>query len=178
MTNSSGVTQYFPDFFFPIRYVFFGLMVLFFRLIIILFKMNTPKNDFEKLKFGPSDLQNILLKNNNDPDGNFFLTQISSLIQIISQLKTQNQNFLVVMTSLFHTSSEYKKFKDKFYKLVNFLATLSFNFKVICISETWRSNEHNNSDLFKLPNYSNFHQTSSSGENGGGLAIFVRYSMT
>ena len=76
-------------------------MVLFFRLIIILFKMNTPKNDFEKLKFSPSDLQNILLKNNNDPDGNFFLTQISSLIQIISQLKIQNQNFLVVMTSLF-----------------------------------------------------------------------------
>ena len=34
--------------------------------------MNTPKNDIEKLKFIPFDLQNILLNNNNDPDDNFF----------------------------------------------------------------------------------------------------------
>ena len=47
-------------------------MVLFFRLtIIISYKMNTPKNDFEKLKFSPFDMQNILLNNNNNPDDNF-----------------------------------------------------------------------------------------------------------
>ena len=62
------VTSYFR----PRRYVFLGVMVLFFRLIIIIFKMNTPKNDIEKLKFIPFDLQNILLNNNNDPDDNFF----------------------------------------------------------------------------------------------------------
>ena len=35
--------------------MFFGAMVLFFRLIIILFKMNTPKNDFGKLRFSLLD---------------------------------------------------------------------------------------------------------------------------
>ena len=54
------------------RYVLFGVMVLFFKLIIIIFKMDTPKNDFKKLKFSLFDLQNILLNNNEDPDDNFF----------------------------------------------------------------------------------------------------------
>ena len=37
---------------------------------------------------------------------------------------------------------------------------------------------NNNSDLFKLPNYSSIHQTRSSGKTGGGLAIFVHNNMT
>ena len=49
---------------------------------------------------------------------------------------------------------------------------------VICFSETWCSNEHNNRDLLKLPNYSSIDQTTSSGKTGVGLAIFVHNSMT
>ena len=63
-------------------------------------------------------------------------------------------------------------------KLVNLLARLKFNFKVICVSQTWCSSEHNNSDLYKLTNYSSIHQTRSSGKTGGGLAIFVHNSLT
>ena len=58
------------------------------------------------------------------------------------------------------------------------MATLSFNFKVICISETWCSSEHNNSDLYKVTNYNSIHQTRNSGKTGGGLAIFVHNSLT
>ena len=54
---------------------------------------------------------------------------------------------------------------------------MSFNFKVICVTETWRSSEHNNSDLYKLTNYSSIHQTRSSSKTGGGLAIFVHNSL-
>ena len=71
-----------------------------------------------------------------------------------------------------------KSLRKKFDKLVNFLATLSFNFNVICVSEISCPNEHSNSDLFKLLNYSSIHQTSSSGETGGSLAIFVHNSIT
>ena len=53
---------------------------------------------------------------------------------------------------------------------------MSFNFKVICISETWCSSEHNDSNLYKLTNYNSIHQTRSSGKTGGGLAIFVHTS--
>ena len=94
-------------------------MVLFFRLTIISFKINTPKNDFEKLKFSPFDLQNKLL-NNNDPNGNFFLTQIS--FAEISQIFYFTSYFTIEETILklscsddktFSTLSEYKKFKEK-----------------------------------------------------------------
>ena len=53
-------------------------MILFFRLVIfiILFEMNTSKEDFEKLKFCPFDLQNMPLNYNNDRNDKF-LTQIS-----------------------------------------------------------------------------------------------------
>ena len=34
--------------------------------------MDTPKNDFKKLKFSLFDLQNMLLNNNEDPNDNFF----------------------------------------------------------------------------------------------------------
>ena len=55
---------------------------------------------------------------------------------------------------------------------------MSSNFKVICISKTWCSSEHNNKGLVKLPNYSGIHQARSSGKTGGGLAIFVNISLT
>ena len=60
--------------FWPRRYfVFSGDIVSVFRLIVITFlKMNTPKSEFEKIKFSSFDLQNIMLNNNNNLDGNFF----------------------------------------------------------------------------------------------------------
>ena len=77
-------------------------MVLFFGLIIviILCKMNTPQHDFEKLKFSRFDLQNILLNNNKDLDGNFFTTNQFSDTNYFT-IEGRNQNFLVVMTSPF-----------------------------------------------------------------------------
>ena len=47
-----------------------------------------------------------------------------------------------------------RSFKKNFDKLVNFLATLSFSFKVVCVTETWCSSNHDNRDLHKLTSYS------------------------
>ena len=71
-----------------------------------------------------------------------------------------------------------RSFKKNFDKLVTFLATFSFNFKVIYVTETWCSSEHNNSGLYKLTKYNSIHQTWSSGKTGGGLAIFVHNGLT
>ena len=112
------------------QYVFSGVVVLFLRLITILFKMHTPKCDFENLKFSTYDLQNILLNNNKDSDDNFLNT---------SQFSDKNY-FLIEETksklsccdnkpfSILHLNV--RSFKKNFDKLVNFFATLSFNFKV------------------------------------------------
>ena len=111
------------------------------------------------MKFSPFDLQNILLNNNNDPETKSKLSCCD------------NKSF-----SVLHLNK--RSFKKNFDKLVNFLAILSFNLKFICVTETWCSSEHNNSDLYKLTNYSSIHQTRSSGKTGGGLAIFVHNSLT
>ena len=54
-----------------------------------------------------------------------FLSQISFLRQIISQLKRLNQNVFAV--SIFHLNI--RSLKKNFDKLVDFLATLSFNLR-------------------------------------------------
>ena len=52
--------------------------------------------------------------------------------------------------------------------------TLKFEFKVICITETWCSDNHN---LFKLPQYNSIHQVKRTGK-GGGIAVFLHESLT
>ena len=140
--------------------------------------MHTPIGDSKNLKFTPFNLQNILLNNSNGPDGNFFNTNqfFDKNYFTIEETKSKlsccdNKSF-----SIFHL--KIRSFNKNFDKLVNFSATLSFNFKVICVTETWCSSEHNNSDLYKLTNYSSIHQARSSGKTGGGLAIFVHNSLT
>ena len=133
-------------------YVFFGVVVLFFRLIIILFKMNTPESDFKNLKFSSFDLQNILLNNSNDPDDNFFNTNQFSDTNYFTIEETKSKLFCSDDKSFSVLHLNIRSLKKNFDKLVDFLATLSFDFKVICISETWFSSEHNNNDLYKLTN--------------------------
>ena len=93
-------------------YAFFGIVVLFFRLIIIIFKMNTPKSDFENLKFSPFDFQYILLNNSSGPDDNFFNTNHFPDTNYFTIEETKSKLFAVIQV-FFNTSSEYKKFKEK-----------------------------------------------------------------
>ena len=96
------------------QYVFFEVMVLLFRLIaIILFKMNTPKNDFEELKFSTFDLQNILLNNNNNPNDNFFNANQFSDTNYFTTEEKKSKLSCSDGKSFFNTSSEYKKFYKK-----------------------------------------------------------------
>ena len=54
--------------------------------------MNTPKIDFENLKFNPSDLQNVLLNNRNDPDDNFFNTKQFSYTNYFTVEETKSKH--------------------------------------------------------------------------------------
>ena len=55
--------------------------------------------------------------------------------------------------------------------------TLKFEFKVICITETWCSDNSVNHDLFELPQYKSIHQVRRAGK-GGGIAVFLLESLT
>ena len=55
--------------------------------------------------------------------------------------------------------------------------TLKFEFKVICITETWCSDNSMNHNLFKLPQYKSIHQVRRTGK-GGGIPVFLHESLT
>ena len=104
------------------------------------------------------DLQNILLNNSNNPDDNFFNTIRFSDINYFIIDKTKSEIFCSDDNSFSILHLNTRNLKKTFENLVYFLATFSFNFKVICVSKTWCSNDHNNSDLYKLTNYRSVHQ--------------------
>ena len=54
---------------------------------------------------------------------------------------------------------------------------LKFELKLICITETWCSDNTMNHNLFELPQYKSFHQVRRTGE-GGGIAVFLHESIT
>ena len=54
---------------------------------------------------------------------------------------------------------------------------LKSEFKVICITETWCSDNSMNHNLFKLPHYKSIHQERRTGK-GGGIAVFLHESLT
>ena len=54
---------------------------------------------------------------------------------------------------------------------------LKFEFKVICITETWCSDNSLNHNLFKLPQYKSIHQVRRTCK-GGGIAVFLYESLT
>ena len=64
-----------------------------------------------------------------------------------------------------------------FDSLLNLLMTLKFEFKVICITETWCSDNSMNHNLFELPQYKNIHQVRRAGK-GGGIVVFLHKSLT
>ena len=55
--------------------------------------------------------------------------------------------------------------------------TLKFEFKVVCITEIWCSDNSMNHNLFKLPRYKSIHQVRKTCE-GGGIAVFLHESLT
>ena len=55
--------------------------------------------------------------------------------------------------------------------------TLKFEFKVICITETWCSDNSMNYNRFKLPQHKSIHQVRRTGK-GGGIAVFLHESLT
>ena len=108
--------------------------------------------DSEKLEFSPFDLQYIILDNDNDPDDNFFNIRLFSdmsyftVEQVKSELSGKDCNSFSI------PNLKIRSLQKNFDKLINFLITLGFEFKLICISETWCSDQNSNNDLYKIPN--------------------------
>ena len=99
------------------------------------------------------------------------INSANPLYLIISELngyiKSNESKYLFNIRSL----------QKNFYKLIDFLDTLDFEFKVICISETWFSENVSCKSLCKIPNCNSIHQTRGNGKAGGGVAMFIHNTL-
>ena len=95
--------------------------------------------NFESLKFNPFDSsEEILTDKSFDPDLNFFKSNIGNLDNpYISheEHKNLNVNGSADMLSILHLNI--RSIKKNFENFKFFLSSLSFDFSIICFSETW-----------------------------------------
>ena len=114
-----------------------------------------------------------LKDNDQDPDVNFYQTQISSLdasYYILNKVKEilenfQQKSFSVLHLNIHSMSKNFESFRE-------FLDSLCFSFGAICLSETWcQPHETSNSNL-QIPGYVSLHQTMKNHRRGG-LCIFL-----
>ena len=143
------------------------------------FQINTSARmaDFESIAFRTFDFEKILNNDNQDPDENFFNTFSFEDSQYFTpEESTRNLNLFDKSSfSMLHLNT--RNLQENFDSLFNLLMMLKFEFKVMCITETWCSDNSMNHNLFKLPQYKSIRQVRRTGK-GGGIAVFLHESLT
>ena len=70
-----------------------------------------------------------------------------------------------------------RSLKKNFESLKGILTTIKFEFKVICLTETWCPDDPRNETLFNLENYTSINQVRKHGR-GDGICVFSHNSLT
>ena len=126
----------------------------FLNTIIFLMANLYSSDNFENMSFDPFQRNSVLLDNLSDPDFNFFNnnnleavnTKYFSLDELESHLSTADEkNF-----SLLHINI--RSMSKNFEKLKSLLLNMNFEFKIICLTETWcKSDDDKTTRYFKFP---------------------------
>ena len=103
-----------------------------------------PNTTFESPNFNSFIVNGSLNDNSQDPDANFFLNNVS-------------QDFTENSVSVLHLNI--RSLNKNFESFAELYISLSFNFSIICFSETW-SNDENlcKNSLFQLESHSFLHK--------------------
>ena len=139
--------------------------------------MSFDESNFEKLRFDPLDFDNVLLNSTNDPDENIFnnLSQIDSVFHAVEEAAANFKKFNDKSFSVLHL--RIRSLNENFESLKELLTTIKFEFKVICLTETWCTDDPRNGTLFNLENYTSVNQVRKHGR-GGGICVFIHNSLT
>ena len=70
-----------------------------------------------------------------------------------------------------------RSLNKNFESLKEFLTTIKFEFKVICLTETWCTEYPRNETLFNLENYTSLNQVRKHGREGD-ICVFIHNSLT
>ena len=106
--------------------------------------MSFDESNFEKLRFDPFGFDNVLLNNTNNPDENIFnnLSQINSVFYAVEEAATSSKKFNNKIFSMLHLNV--RSLNKNFESLKELLTTINFEFKVICLTETWYTDDPRN----------------------------------
>ena len=128
--------------------------------------MSFEENNFEKLRFDPYGFGNVILNNTNDPDENIFnnLSQTDSVFYAVEEAATRLKQFNDKTFSVLHLNV--KSLNQNFESLKELLTAIKFEYKVICLTETWCSYDPRNETLFDLENYTSINQVKKHGRGG------------
>ena len=134
---------------------------------------------FENFNFDPFNSGDILVNDEQDPDSNFFNdikhshnTSYFLPNEAFEFLSNNNNNSF----SLLHINI--RSLKKNIDSLKLLLSEIKFEFKTICLTETWCNEEDAGEDsLFHLPQYTCIHQVRSD-RRGGSVCIYVHNSLT
>ena len=96
----------------------------------------------------------INTNNNQDPDKNF-INAFNEIIKVPEESSRNLNNFDKSSFSMLHLNV--RSLQKNFENLFNLLMTLKFEFKVICITQTWYSDNSMNHDIFEVPQYKSIH---------------------
>ena len=70
-----------------------------------------------------------------------------------------------------------RSLSENFESLKELLSTIKFEFKVICLTETWCTDDPTNEILFSLENYTSIKKVGKHGRKGG-ICVFIHDSPT
>ena len=137
-----------------------------------------PNSSFESQSFNPFSINEDFKDNDQDPDVNFYQTQISSLdtsYYIPNEVKGKLKNFQQKSFSVLHLnipsmSKNFELFRES-------LDLLCLTFSAICLSETWCQPHETSDSNLRIPGYVSLHQTSKN-RRGGELCIFLLESLS
>ena len=134
-------------------------------------KMNTK--DFENLTFNTFDKENILLNDSFDVDSNFFNTHDFTNTTYFTRetLKAMIKENIDISFSVLNLNI--RSLNKNFESVKNLLVEINFCFKVICITESWCSDDTHTNNRYQLTNYVSIHQSRKNGKTGGGITIFI-----
>ena len=123
----------------------------------------TRKGRFRIYRF--IDFERLLNNDSQDPDENFFNAfNLKDSQSLLPKSPHRNLNYFDKGTfSMLHLNI--KNLQKNFDSVFNLLMTLKSEFKVICITETWCSDNSMNHKLFKLPQYKSIHQVRRTGKD-------------
>ena len=139
-----------------------------------------PNGNFETQSFNPFSVNEDLKGNDQDPNVNFYQTQISSLDtsyyipnEVKENLENLQQKSFFLHLNIRSMSKNFESFRE-------FLDSFCFSFSaqfLICLSETWSQHHETSNSNLQIPGYISLHQTKKI-RRGGGLCILLLESLS